>query len=82
MEGRDVFVSPVISRDIGEEVVALVLNAAGIHTCQFVDEGTLAMDDVIQFGHIFAQVLNFLGHGHARRGDMVALAELEADTGR
>ena len=71
----------MVGRDIGEQIIARILDRTGIGTRQLVDEGTLAVDDGIQVGHILAQVFNFLSHGDAGRRNVVALADLEADTG-
>ena len=77
----DVFISPVVGRNIGEQIISLILDHTGVGTRQFVNEGTLTVDDGVQVGHILAQVLDFLGHGYAGRGNMVTLAELNTDTG-
>ena len=81
MKFRNVFVCPVVGRNIREEFAALRFNRTRILAGQLIDHLTLTIDDVFQFSHVITEVFDFLSHADARIRYVVALADLEGDTG-
>ena len=77
----DVFISQWLAGTSGNKSFPLSLIIPALVPVNLSNEGTLTVDDGVQVGHILAQVLDFLGHGYAGRGNMVTLAELNADAG-
>ena len=66
MKLGNVFVSPVVSRNIREEFVALRLNRARILTGQLINHLTLTIDDVFEFRYVITEVFDFLSHANTR----------------
>ena len=74
MKLSNVFVSPVVSRNIREELAAFGLNRTRILASQLINHLTLTIDDVFEFRYVITEVFDFLSHANARVRYVVALA--------